>query len=95
VCLLGESSALSRLERLDIGANPAGRRGVAAVAAMPCLRWLGLAHAKLTDDDARVLVDREGELAGLDLRGNDLGGRTRAALRERYGDRVALDADEA
>jgi uncharacterized protein (TIGR02996 family) len=94
--LLVASPMLARLRELDLSSTPLGRTGIEALAGSPTaanLRVLSLANSPIGDDEAKVLAGSPhlGSLERLDLSGLDLGSRARAALEERFGDRVSLE----
>ncbi len=94
--LLLASPLLAHLRVLDLSFAGVGRTGVEALAGSPGvarLRALSLAGTSIGDAGAKALAASPhlGALEWLDLRDVNLGGRARAALQERFGDRVVLD----
>jgi uncharacterized protein (TIGR02996 family) len=95
VGLLASTPGLARAAEVDLSNNGVGLKGAEYLAgpdALPGLRELSLANNPLTDAGAKALgrsphLDR---LTRLDLRGVVLGEAARAALRERFGERVVF-----
>jgi uncharacterized protein (TIGR02996 family) len=98
VKLVAESAAARGLRVLDLSANPVGDAGATALAnsrALAGLLDLDLSDADLTDAGAVSLADSPylGNLLRLNLagrHGRPFGAAARAALRDRFGPRVAV-----
>jgi uncharacterized protein (TIGR02996 family) len=93
---LVSSSALQRLHELDLGLCTIGMAGARALANWPAatrLRVLRLGHCDLTDREAKILASSPylSSLHTLDMMGNPLSDKGRAALKDRFGERVYLN----
>jgi uncharacterized protein (TIGR02996 family) len=96
---LASSPHLTRLEDLRLGRNAIGDAGAAALAgasSLAGLRALDLAANDLTDEGAEALAASPhlGRLTSLVVRGNLIGARGRAALLDRFGERVYCPSEE-
>lgn len=94
--VLTASPLLGRLRELDLADNDVGPKGAQLLAESPAavnLRQLNLANNPVGDGGAKALAlsPHLGGLTRLDLRGVLLGEGTKAALRERFGERALLD----
>jgi uncharacterized protein (TIGR02996 family) len=93
--VLVESPLLGRLRELDLARNDVGPRGtelLAGSAAVVNLRVLSLANNPIDDSGGLALAGSPhlSALARLDLLGVQLGEKAKAALQDRFGQRVLL-----
>jgi uncharacterized protein (TIGR02996 family) len=96
VGVLVDSPLLGRLTELDLERNEVGPGGAQALAGAPqvrSLRRLSLAGNPIGNGGGKALAgsDHLDALERLDLAGVDLDGKVKAALQERFGERVVLD----